>query len=403
MIGVLSWPVPTIWPQVPFRRIYSPLKRPVPEDAGIVTAYTDGQVTLRENRDKVGYHEASDLSSYQGVEPGDLVVHGLDILRGSVGVSDSSGAMSNVCTVCRPLSGADPRFVAYVIRAQAMSGFTKVLARGIREGGADFRRWDTLGELPIPVPPLVEQRRIADFLDNQVTRIDDAVEGRQAQLELFDDLERISIVNHVAGAWPGIATRPGPVPWIPALGPSASTRKLARILTLQRGVDLTEEERLPGEVPVITTAGAVGWHNIAVVRGPGVVIGRYGSAGNVHWIDDDFWPHNTTLYVKDYFGNRALWVYYLLRAFPFEMLQARSAIPGINRNDMAGDLMPWLPLEQQDECLGLLQPLLKGIGEGVRALEESIRLFKELKRSLIAAAVTGEFDVSAASGRGVPA
>lgn len=168
------------FPEVMFKRAMRPIKRRVVRE-DIVTAYTNGQVTLRSNRDKIGYHEATDLSTYQGVEPGDFVVHGLDILRGSVGVSDSLGAISPVCTVCGPSPHVDGRFIAYAMRAQSWSGFPKALARGIREGGADFRRWETLGELPVPCPALDEQRRIADFLDAETSRIDRLIALRQRQ------------------------------------------------------------------------------------------------------------------------------------------------------------------------------------------------------------------------------
>src|ERR1700731_1383541 len=100
----------------------------------MVTAYTDGRVTLRSNRRRDGYHEARDMSGHQGVEPGDLVVHGLDILRGSVGVSDARGAISSLCVVCSPKVRSDPRYFSYVIRAQAFSGLPRALARGVREG-----------------------------------------------------------------------------------------------------------------------------------------------------------------------------------------------------------------------------------------------------------------------------
>jgi type I restriction enzyme S subunit len=163
------------------------MSRSVPPNARIVTAYTNGDVTFRENRRIDGYHEAADLSSYQGVRAGDFVVHGLDILRGSVGVSDSSGAISAVCTVCVPRVELDPRFFAYAMRAQAFTGFPRVMARGIREGGADFRRWETLGDLPLPVPPAGTQRQVADYIDAESARVDRLAEARVTQLRLLDE------------------------------------------------------------------------------------------------------------------------------------------------------------------------------------------------------------------------
>ena len=184
------------WEAIPFRYAFSRLKRPVESGAGIVTAYTDGAVTLRSNRAKERYHEAKDLSTFQGVMPGDFVVHGLDIMRGSIGVSDSAGAMSPVCTVCLPNRGIDANFMAYAMRVQAAAGLPKAYARGVRDGGADFRRWETLAELPLPNPPAERQRQIADYLDRETATIDALIE-KQSELIRLSKMRRVLMIDAV--------------------------------------------------------------------------------------------------------------------------------------------------------------------------------------------------------------
>lgn len=184
--------------EVPFRRVFEQLRRPVPPAAKIVTAYTNGDVTLRTNRRLDGYHEAADLSGFQGVEPGDFVVHGLDIMRGSIGVSDSRGAISSVCIVCRPRTRDDPRFFSYAMRAQAFSGFPRAMARGVREGGADVRRWDTLAELPLPRPRPDQQRAIADFLETETARIDALITKKRHLRDLTIERFRAFVSEKVA-------------------------------------------------------------------------------------------------------------------------------------------------------------------------------------------------------------
>jgi len=233
----LEWPAATGIRQLPFRRLFTPIRRIVPDGAQIVTAYTDGQVTLRSNRAKVGYHEASDLSGYQGVEAGDFVVHGLDIMRGSVGVSDAAGAMSSVCTVCLPRPLINKWFAAYVIRAQAASGYPKALARGVREGGADFRRWDTLAELPIPVPHLEQQQEVVEFLDAQTAKID-ALIGKQEQLIETLAERRQAVISHVVtkGVDPSAPLRPSGVSWIGDIVASWQVVPTRRALVLRRSL-----------------------------------------------------------------------------------------------------------------------------------------------------------------------
>ena len=308
----------------PFRRVFERVRRPLPPDPEIVTAYTDGQVTLRSNRSKDGYHEAADLSGFQGVDVGDFVVHGLDILRGSVGVSDSTGALSSVCIACVTRVESDPRYFAYAMRAQAWAGVPRALAKGVREGGADFRRWDTLAELPLPVPSLHEQRAIADYLDIETDLTDALIFKKRRLTELLEERSReLRRANVLRGLDPvhggGLHE-----PW--------HEMNLGVLLELQRGHDLPSDDREDGTIPVVSSGGVSGFHNIAITDGPGVITGRYGTVGEVFFVDTPYWPLNTTLYVKDFRGNDPKWIYHLLASIPLDIDSQKSAVGGINRN-----------------------------------------------------------------------
>ncbi len=105
------------------------------------------------------------------------------------------------------------------------------------------------------------------------------------------------------------------------------------IVSLQRGYDLTEQDRTPGTVPVYGSFGITGWHNVARASGPGVTIGRSGASfGVVNYSPRAYWPHNTTLFVTDFKGNDERFVYYLLRSIDFSSLNSGSAQPSLNRN-----------------------------------------------------------------------
>ena len=107
---------------------------------------------------------------------------------------------------------------------------------------------------------------------------------------------------------------------------------LGEVLTLQRGFDLPVSKRLLGPYPVVASTGEVGKHNEALVRGPGVVIGRSGSIGGGQYIKSDFWPLNTTLWVKDFKGNDPRFCYYLVKSVDFSRFNAGSGVPTLNRN-----------------------------------------------------------------------
>ena len=107
---------------------------------------------------------------------------------------------------------------------------------------------------------------------------------------------------------------------------------LGDVITLQRGFDLPETERQPGPHPVIASTGPVGTHHKAAVNGPGVVIGRSGSLGGGQFVESDFWPLNTTLWVKDFHENDRRFCYYLLKSLNLADFNAGSGVPTLNRN-----------------------------------------------------------------------
>lgn len=113
--------------------------------------------------------------------------------------------------------------------------------------------------------------------------------------------------------------------------PSISQRSLGDLVELQRGFDLTADERRPGSVPVIGGGGANGFHAVANVRGPGVALARSGSGfGTAWWVDTDFWAHNTILFVKDYKGNYPRYTYYILDLIDFSKHNSGGAQPSLN-------------------------------------------------------------------------
>src|SRR4051812_26232159 len=103
--------------------------------------------------------------------------------------------------------------------------------------------------------------------------------------------------------------------------------KLGDVLTLQRGYDLPSSHRRSGRVPVVSSSGVTGLHDEAKVRGPGVVIGRYGTLGEVHFVEEDFWPLNTALYVKDFRGNDPRFCAYLLKTVALVGASTAAAVP----------------------------------------------------------------------------
>ena len=108
--------------------------------------------------------------------------------------------------------------------------------------------------------------------------------------------------------------------------------KLGEIVTFQRGHDLPKDKMIDGDIPVAGSNGIIGYHNQFTKEGPGVTIGRSGNIGIPHYYPNAYWAHNTVLYVVDFKGNDAKFMYYLLKTFDFTQLNTGSAVPSLNRN-----------------------------------------------------------------------
>ncbi len=109
---------------------------------------------------------------------------------------------------------------------------------------------------------------------------------------------------------------------------------LGDVLEFKRGYDLPHARRRPGAVPIISSSGVTGYHDEAKVAGPGVVTGRYGTLGEAFYIESDFWPLNTSLYVRDFKGNDPRFVSYLIGSLNLGAGNSAGAVPGLNRNHL---------------------------------------------------------------------
>ena len=112
-----------------------------------------------------------------------------------------------------------------------------------------------------------------------------------------------------------------------------STMPFGDFLSLQRGHDLPEQERIKGDVPILGSFGVTGWHNKSLAKAPGLTIGRSGASfGTATYTERDYFPLNTTLYVTDFKGSHPRFAYYFAEQFDFSAFNSGSAQPSLNRN-----------------------------------------------------------------------
>lgn len=188
--------IPETWRVVRGKNILRLLNRKVQPNDEIITAFRDGQVTLRKNRRTAGFTISTKEIGYQGVRTNDLIVHAMDGFAGAIGISDSNGKASPVLNVLE--SNQNKKYVMYYLRVCALLGVFQALAKGIRIRTADTR-WDTLRNLKYILPPKTEQQQIADYLDKKVSQIQIVIKSKQQQINQLTEYKNSLIFEYVTG------------------------------------------------------------------------------------------------------------------------------------------------------------------------------------------------------------
>jgi type I restriction enzyme, S subunit len=399
------------WRCVQGRRVLVHQQRPTSPDDGTVTAFRDGVVTLRSNRRTSGFTEAVQEIGYQGVNPGDLVVHSMDAFAGAIGVSDSRGKMSPVVHVYQVTPAGDSRFIAYQLRAQAWSGRIESLAKGIRERSTSFDR-GTLASLILQLPSAAEQRRIADFLDDQVSRIDDAIASRDLQATLVSERWAASL---------GLA--------FSAEGRVDLMQPLKRVAWWREGPGILAQDFTETGTPLLRIANVRGghftmngcgyvdsvmartrWRHLAVREGELLTSGSASSglAVEVPREADGAIPYTGLIRVRPLSEaiRRDYLRFFLLSPAFLEQVNALKtgiAIQHWGPYHLA-QVNVVVPDRESQESVSLrLKAEQTWREDALKAIASSRRLLEERKRALITAAITGEFDVSSAGPRAVTA
>jgi len=150
--------------------------------------------------------------------------------------------------------------------------------------------------------------------------------------------------------------------------------KLEDVAPLQRGFDLPSDLIRLGDIPIVYSNGIQKYHEVGMATAPGLVTGRSGTIGKLHFIEQgEYWPHNTSLWVTDFKGNNPRFVYYLYGSIGMSRFSSGSGVPTLNRNDVHAfnAPIPSSTAEQQKiaDCLGSVDELLAAQSRKVVALK----------------------------------
>lgn len=359
----------------------------------LLTVSSQRGVVLRSTA-KVTMFQAESYVGHKLCWPGDLVINSLWAWSRGLGVSRHFGIVSSAYGVYRARSSAvDPWFLHHFVRSSPYSWELRVRSKGVWTSRLQLTD-DAFLAAPVLVPPRDEQAAIVRYLnhlDRQVSRL---VEGKRRVIGAMQEQRRRRILTAITrGVSPSTPLRASGVDWIGDCPEHWDVRRLKWVLLLQRGYDLPAQDRQSGDVPVVSSGGVIDTHAVSKATGPGVVLGRYGSTESVYFIEQDYWPHNTSLFTTSMRGNNPRWCYYLMTAMSKADHSGKSAVPGLDRKDLFDVRVPMPPVEEQSAIAQTLDRDLALVDRVVTGLKREVELLAEYRTRAVADVVTGRVDI----------
>ena len=204
--------IPSTWRINKGKYFISLLNKPARETDEIITCFRDGEVTLRSNRREDGFTVSLTETGYQGIDVGDLIVHGMDGFAGAIGISDSRGKATPVLNVLNTTECK--KYIMYLMRSMAYCGLFLSLSTGIRVRTCDTN-WKKLREIDYLLPDLLEQQNIANFLDAKCAEIDALAADIQTQIDTLEQYKRSVITEAITkGLNPDVEMACHQISWI---------------------------------------------------------------------------------------------------------------------------------------------------------------------------------------------
>lgn len=398
--------IPSNWEVERGKRVLTLMQREVRKDDEIITCFRDGEVILRRLRREDGFTMSDKEIGYQGINVGDIVIHGMDGFAGAIGVSKSQGKGTPVYVVCTTKDNSNNSYVVYYLRTLAQNNVFLALATGIRERSCDLK-WNKISVLPFILPPISEQKAIADFLDKKCEEIDELVALQEKIIEELKSYKQSVITETVCkGLNPNVPMKDSGLDWIGNVPSNWTVCKLKHVYTLLNGRAYSDNELLSeGKYKILRVGNLFTsdkWYysdleleeNKYCKEGD-LLYGWSASIGPYLWNDEKVIYHYHIW--KVLFTNNRQFAFYQLQALTEAKRRDMhgSAMQHLTMNGMNNSFIAIPPLEEQQEIADYLDRKCSEIDQLISIKQQKIVELKDYKKSLIYEYTTGKKRVEA--------
>lgn len=381
------------------------VQKPVKKDDDVITCFRDGEVTLRSKRREDDFTISMKEIGYQGIDVGDLIVHGMDGFAGAIGISDSRGKASPVLNVLE--TNNNKRYIMYYLRSMAYNGIFLALSTGVRVRTCDTN-WGKLRELPYIIPPKNDQDNIVSYLDSKCSEIDSLTDDIQSQIITLEEYKKSIISEVVAkGLDSNVDMKDSGIEWVGTIPKHWIVEKIK--YHLQR-----KEPRNPGDVQVLSVYREYGVipkdsrddnHN---VTSEDTSKYKYVKPGNLVINKMKAWQGSLAIseyegivspayfiyhFIDDVFNKK--YFHYLIRScYKDEFRRISTGIRegqwDLPSRDFENELVLIPPKNEQNDIVNYLDSKCSEIDAIIQTKKEQLDVLAEYKKSLIYEYVTGK-------------
>lgn len=400
VIDALSLQPPKSWRARPFWSLFRREKHIGFPEEELLSVYRDHGVVPTASRDDNHNKPSEDLSGYQLVTPGALVTNKMKAWQGSISISRHRGIVSPAYYVYRPLSDEHDQFLHYLLRSDPYIALYQRISKGVRVNQWDLEH-EALRTVPVLLPDLHTQKRIAEFLDRETARIDELIAKKERLVELLTEREENFIRKLLGGEMtPALERRISNTAWLTSVPAHWDIVPLRHLVTIQTGSRDTQNRVDDGAYPFFVRSMSVerinsfGFDEEAVLTsGDGAGVGKV-----FHHVNCKFDLHQRMYAFTNFKRVTGRYFYFFIKTFfKLQMTQwsAKSTVDSV-RMPFLKSLQVTVPSSgEQSLLVSAIEDRAKRDLQIKQKTESSIDRLREYRSALITAAVTGQIDVDA--------
>lgn len=325
------------------------------------------------------------------VKEGDFVIS-MRSFQGGIEYSLYSGSISSAYVPIYSIQNISSSFFKYLFKSQPYIQALQSTSNLIRDGQA--LRYNNFIQINLPIFPIEEQQKIADFLDYETSKIDQLINKQKALIELLKEKRQALISQAVTkGLNPKAKMKDSGIQWLGEIPEHWEIKRLKFLAQIKNGQDYKKFESYNGKYPVIGSGGEFARSEKYLYKEESVLLGRKGTIDKPLYINTPFWTVDTMFYTKVSKQVIIKYLYYCCLTINFKYYSTNTAVPSMTQEDLGNNYFAVPVKDEQQKIADFLDDATSKIDKLLEKSTKAVNLLQERRTALISAAVKGKIDV----------